>query len=92
MGILPGITTSWTRNPPKEWNSARNYQLIDEESTRGKGFHRESPAYLHRFRPVTSKCAENPSNCNNSRISSSKSYILTMPTFFKNKFKYENLF
>jgi hypothetical protein len=33
---------------------------------------------------------ENPSNGNNSRISSSKSYILTIPTF--KKIKYEDLF
>jgi hypothetical protein len=69
---------TWVRNP-----GIGNYQLIDEESTRGKGFHRELPAYLLGFRPVRSKFAENPSNGNNSRISSSKSYILTIPTIFK---------
>jgi hypothetical protein len=69
--------------------SAGNYQLIDEESTRGKGFHRELPAYLLGFRPVRSKFLENPSNGNNSRISRFKSYILTK--LFK-KFKYEDLF
>jgi hypothetical protein len=41
MGNLPGITTSWTRNPPEEEDSAENYQLRDEESTRGRGFYRE---------------------------------------------------
>jgi hypothetical protein len=61
--------------------SAGNYQLIDKESTSGKGFHQELPAYLLGFRLVRSKLAENPSNGNNSRISSSKSYVLTMPTF-----------
>jgi hypothetical protein len=35
MGILLGITTSWARNPPEEWNCAGNYKLIDIESTRG---------------------------------------------------------
>jgi hypothetical protein len=90
MVILPGITISWTRNPPKEWESARNYQLIDEESTRKSGFYRELPAYLRKFRPGRSKCAENPSNGNNSRISSSKSFILIMPTFLK--FRYADLF
>jgi hypothetical protein len=64
--------------------SARNYQLIDKESTQGRGFHRELPAYLIGFRPVRSKFVENPSNGNNSRISRFKSYILTIPTFFKN--------
>jgi hypothetical protein len=47
------------------------------------------PALLPRFRPVRSKCTENPSNGNNSKISSFKSYILTRPTL--KKFKYEDL-
>jgi hypothetical protein len=63
--------------------SAGNYQLIDEESTRGRGFHRELHAYFLRFRPVRSKFVENPSNGNNSRISRFKSYILKIPTFKK---------
>jgi hypothetical protein len=74
------------RNPPEEeGDSAGNYQLIDKESTQGRGFLRELPAYLRGFRPVRSKFAVNPSNGNNSRISSTKSYIpvLTMPTFLK---------
>jgi hypothetical protein len=49
------------------------------EFTRGRGFYRERPAYLLGFRLVRSKLAENPSNGNNSRISSSKYYILTIP-------------
>jgi hypothetical protein len=32
--------------------SAGNYQLIDEESTRGRGFHRELPVHLLGFRPI----------------------------------------
>jgi hypothetical protein len=72
------------RNPPGEGNSTWNYQLIDEESTRGRGFHRELPAYLLGSRPVRSIFAENPLNGNNSMISSSKSYKLTIPTFIKN--------
>jgi hypothetical protein len=71
--------------------SAGNYQLIDEESTRGRGFHRELPVPLLGFRPVRSKFVGNPLNGNNSRISKFKSYILTIPTFFK-KFKFEGLF
>jgi hypothetical protein len=70
--------------------SARNYQLIDKESTRGRGFHREVPLYLLGFKPVRSKFVENPSNGNNSWISRFKSYILTIPTL--KKFKYEDLF
>jgi hypothetical protein len=62
--------------------SAGNYQLIDEESTRRSGFHRELPVHLLRFRPVRSKFVENPLNGNNSRISRFKSYILTIPNFF----------
>jgi hypothetical protein len=33
MVILPGITSSLTRNPMQEWNFAGNYQLLDKEST-----------------------------------------------------------
>jgi hypothetical protein len=51
--------------------TAVNYHLIKEEYT---------GAYFIGFRPVTSKIAENHSNGNNSRISSSKSYILAIPT------------
>jgi hypothetical protein len=69
--------------------SAGNYHFMNEESTGGWGFRWELPAYLSGFRPVRSKFAENPSNGNNSRISSSKFYVLTMPTF--KKFKYENV-
>jgi hypothetical protein len=85
MGNLPGITTSRTRNPSEEGDSA-------EESPLGIGFHRELPAYLQGFRPVRSKFAENPSNSNNSRISSSKSYVLTSYNANFKKIKYENLF
>jgi hypothetical protein len=83
MGNLPGITTSWIRNPPDEGDSAGNYQLIDEESARGRGFYRELPAYLRGFRPVRSNFMENSSNGNNSRITSFKSYILTLQPFLK---------
>jgi hypothetical protein len=38
---------------------AGNYQLIDEESTRGRGFHRELPVHLLGFRPERSKFVEN---------------------------------
>jgi hypothetical protein len=33
MVILTGTKGSWTRNPPKEWDSAENYQLKDEKFT-----------------------------------------------------------
>jgi hypothetical protein len=42
--ILPGITGSWTRNPPEEWNSAGNYRLLDKESTKRMEFCWELPA------------------------------------------------
>jgi hypothetical protein len=70
--------------------SAGNYHLIDKESTRGRGFLRELPTPLLGFRLVRSKPAESPLNGNNSRISSFKSYILTIPTLKKTKYK--NLF
>jgi hypothetical protein len=63
--------------------AAGNYQLIDEESTRGRGFHRELPVHLLGFGPVRSKFVKNPLNGDNSRISRFKSYILTIPTIFK---------
>jgi hypothetical protein len=63
--------------------SSGNYQLIDEESTRGRGFHLELPVYLLGFRPVRAKFVENPLNGNNSRISRFKFYILTIPNFLK---------
>jgi hypothetical protein len=34
--IKQGITKSWTRNPPEEWVSAGNYQLMTVGSTEGK--------------------------------------------------------
>jgi hypothetical protein len=70
--------------------SAGNYQLIEEESTRGRGFHRELPVHLPGSRPVRSKFVENPLNGNDSRISRFKSYILTIPNFLK--FENEDLF
>jgi hypothetical protein len=33
MAIPPGITSSWRRNPPEEYISARIYKLMDEECT-----------------------------------------------------------
>jgi hypothetical protein len=73
MRNQPGMTTSKVRNPLEDGDSTRNYQLTDEESPRKRGFQRELLAYLLGFRPVRSKLAENLSNGNNSRISSSKS-------------------
>jgi hypothetical protein len=34
MGFPPGITTSGTRNPPKEYDSSGNNQLIAADSDR----------------------------------------------------------
>jgi hypothetical protein len=45
MVILQGITSSWMMNPQDEWDSARNYLLIDEESPKRGGFCRELPAH-----------------------------------------------
>jgi hypothetical protein len=42
MDIPPRITISRTRNPTEELDSAGNYKLIDEKSTRGRGFHRKN--------------------------------------------------
>jgi hypothetical protein len=38
MVIARGITSSGTMNPPEEFDSARNYKIIDEESAREMGF------------------------------------------------------
>jgi hypothetical protein len=34
MGFPPGITTSETKNPPEEWDSAGNNQLVEADSDR----------------------------------------------------------
>jgi hypothetical protein len=34
MITLPGITSSWTRNPLEDWDSTRNYHLNYKESTK----------------------------------------------------------
>jgi hypothetical protein len=39
------MSRSWVRNPPEKWNSARNYQLSDEESARGIKFRQELMAF-----------------------------------------------
>jgi hypothetical protein len=66
--------------------SAGNYRLKDEESTRGRGFHRELPVHLLGFRPVRSKFVENPLNGN--RIQDQQIQILyTDNTNFKMKNK-----
>jgi hypothetical protein len=43
MVIPPYITNSRTSKPPEEWFSARNHKFMDEESTGGVEFRRESP-------------------------------------------------
>jgi hypothetical protein len=58
MGNMLGITTSSMRNPPEEGDSGGNDQLIDEESTRGRRFHRELPAILLGFRPKKFKIGD----------------------------------
>jgi hypothetical protein len=56
VSLFPlGITRSETKNLPEEWDTGGNYQLKEEESTRGRGFCREFTAYLRRFRKVKSK-------------------------------------
>jgi hypothetical protein len=76
----------------KNGYSAGNYLLMEVESNRGIGFHRlideeskemgfcrELLAYEHLFRLARSKCAKNPPNSNNFRISNFKSSILRLP-------------
>jgi hypothetical protein len=75
---MPTLALHWINR-----ESAGNYQLIDKESKRGRGFYRELPVHLLGFRPVRSKFVENPLNGNNSRINRFKSYILAIPTIFK---------
>jgi hypothetical protein len=50
MAIPPRITSSLTRNPPQEWDSDGNCNLIDKEPCRGRGFRRESPTLWHTVR------------------------------------------
>jgi hypothetical protein len=70
--------TTWDK-----WGFCRKLPPHGRGIHRKKGFRRELPAYSRGLGPVISKCAENPSNGNSSRISSFKSYVLTMPTFLK---------
>jgi hypothetical protein len=42
------------RNPPEEWNSARNYRKLDKGSTGRMDFCWELPAHGHGFRPAKS--------------------------------------
>jgi hypothetical protein len=54
-GFLPGIFKSWTRNPLEEWNSAGNYQILDEELAGGMDFCWELPAprvRIHRKKEI----------------------------------------
>jgi hypothetical protein len=92
MFIQQGITSSCTRNPPKECLFRRELPAHRRGYTRGRGFcWAETSSSFTRIQAITvrSKCTENPANGNNSRISSSKSSILPMATFLK--FEYENL-
>jgi hypothetical protein len=66
-GIPLGITSSWTRNSPVEWNSARNYQLLDKGFTSGMEFRWELPAPgqgIHQWngipQGITRSCMGNP--------------------------------
>jgi hypothetical protein len=91
--VIPlGITRSCTRNPPKECLFRWELPAHRRGYTRGRGFRwAETSSSFTRIQAimVRSECAENPPNSNNSRISSSKSSILTMAKFLK--FKCENL-
>jgi hypothetical protein len=44
--IPSGSTSSGMMNPPEKSDSTMNYQLIDKESTQGRGFRQESPAHF----------------------------------------------
>jgi hypothetical protein len=46
MLIPPVITSPETRNPPEEWDSAGYYELLDDGSTRQRGFCRKLPAHV----------------------------------------------
>jgi hypothetical protein len=65
-GISLGITSSWTTNPPEEWDSSGNHQLMNDESTGRMGFLWESQGHGRGFR---SKWGKNPPKSNNSRFS-----------------------
>jgi hypothetical protein len=50
MGIPPGITSSGTRNPHKEWDSAGNNQLMEADSGQQDQNMRNNPQSGHNFR------------------------------------------
>jgi hypothetical protein len=69
-GIPPEVTSSKMRNPPEEQDSAWNYQLMVVDVNSVR---------------KDQKCAKNPPNGKNYRISNSKSSTLRMPTLKKLK-------
>jgi hypothetical protein len=101
--ILPGITSSRTRNPLEEWNSAGNYQLLDEEFTGRMELCRELPAPeqgIHQksgiplgitfsWSWIQTRKIKNLPIGNNSRNINSKGSLPRKNNFLK--FKYEKL-
>jgi hypothetical protein len=73
MTIPSGVTSSGTRKPPEEWDSAGKYQLIDEKPIQGMGF-RGNEKLMEADSDQQDRNARK--NSNNFRISSSKSSIV----------------
>jgi hypothetical protein len=80
MVILLGFTSSGMRSLPEEWDSTRNYQIIDEKSTE-EWIPLVITSSWNLIQTGKIKMQEN----NNFRISNSKSSTLQKVTFiFKN--------
>jgi hypothetical protein len=82
--FMPGITSSWTRNP----YSAANYKLMDDESTAGIGF---LPAHGQGFcrrngipSGITSSSTRNPTKITIPGSATPNFCILPMSALFLN--------
>jgi hypothetical protein len=74
-GYSAGITSFWTRNPPKEWNSAGNHQILNVEIHRMKLYNCTVNGYSAR---ITGFWTRNPpEEWNSAGITSSWTWIQT---------------
>jgi hypothetical protein len=80
------ITSSWKRNPQQEWDFTGNSRLLDEESTRGRRFRRESPAQ----RPIHTCKIKMPGTPNGNKSRTGSIAPSKLRIYKKKIFKYEN--
>jgi hypothetical protein len=59
MGFLPGITSSGIRNPPEEYDSAGNIQLMEADSDRQD----QNVQKIHKAVTISGSASSNPIFC-----------------------------